>query len=525
VSQGSDDRVLPARETILLLAASAALLLFRLGAAPLVGPDEPRYARVAVEMERSGDLVTPTLQGAPWLEKPILYYWLAAGSYSLLGENEWAARLPAVGGALLMVACTALLGARLYGSRVGLWAGWIAGTGLLVFAYGRAATMDMLLAGTLTAGLGLLALRRLGISGPSAAVAGGAFLGLATLAKGPLGVLLPLLVLVPHAWLTRRRASMRLVTFGAMAAFAVVALPWYVLELKAQGRAFVDTFFVNHNLERFTSTTHRHPGSILYYLPVLVAGLFPWSGLLVPAAARFDRRAPADVLLGLWVLGPLLFFSAAGAKLPGYILPVLPPLAVMMARGAVSLIDGDLEGRRWAARGAAVVGGLVALVVLGSPWLTRLPHPALRGLLAAPALWGGLLAAAGAAGLWHTPLRGLQTLRAAAIGFLFLLAMVAPTVLGAIESGRDLFEETRGREVLVLGAWRTAWMAGYFYNDGRVREAADAAAVVEAARGHRVLVLCGPAERRQLQAIPTIDVRAIAVGVRGNALVEVGRRD
>src|SRR6266536_1549184 len=87
----------------ILLALTAALLLFRLGAVPLLGPDEPRYARVAVEMHRSGDLVTPALQGRPWLEKPILYYWLAAASFAVLGENEAAARLPSVMAGVLLV--------------------------------------------------------------------------------------------------------------------------------------------------------------------------------------------------------------------------------------------------------------------------------------------------------------------------------------------------------------------------------------------------------------------------------------
>src|SRR5438067_1418660 len=104
---------------MLLLALTAALLIFRLGDVPLIGPDEPRYARVAVEMERSHDLVTPTLQGAPWLEKPALYYWLAAACYASLGEHEAAARLPSVAALLMMVGATAILGARLYGCRAG----------------------------------------------------------------------------------------------------------------------------------------------------------------------------------------------------------------------------------------------------------------------------------------------------------------------------------------------------------------------------------------------------------------------
>ena len=194
---------LPPRATGVLLALVLALLAFRLGAVPLVGPDEPRYTRVAVEMHRAGEWVRPTLQGEPWLEKTPLFYWLAGGAFAVLGETEAAARVPSVLAALLLVGATALVGARLYGSAAGLHAGFVAGTSLLPFAYARAASMDMLLAATVTVAIGLLALRLLGIAGRLAIVAAAAAAGLATLAKGPLGLLLPILVVSGYVVATR----------------------------------------------------------------------------------------------------------------------------------------------------------------------------------------------------------------------------------------------------------------------------------------------------------------------------------
>ena len=185
---------LPPRATGILLALVLALLAFRLGAVPLLGPDEPRYTRVAIEMHRAGEWVRPTLQGQPWLEKTPLFYWMAGGAFAVLGETEAAARVPSVLAALLLVGATALVGARLYGSAAGLHAGFVAGTSLLPFAYARAASMDMLLAATVTLAIGLAALRVLGIAGRPAIVAAAAAAGLATLAKGPLGLLLPILV-------------------------------------------------------------------------------------------------------------------------------------------------------------------------------------------------------------------------------------------------------------------------------------------------------------------------------------------
>ena len=281
-----------------------------------MGPDEPRYARVAVEMQRASEWVTPTLQGEPWLEKPPLYYWLAGAAFRVLGETEAAARLPSVLALLGLTGATALFGARLYGSAAGLHAGFIAGTSLLAFAYGRAASMDMLLAATVTLAIGLSGLRLLGIAGRTACVGAAAVAGLATLAKGPLGLLLPVLVVGGYLLSTREWRRLREVLApAAVVAFALVALPWYVAILRDQGRQFVDVFLLNHNLQRFTSEVHNHPGPFWYYLPVLLLGLFPWSGLALPGLVRSaPRESRADRFVLLWLLLPLAFFSLAALQ-------------------------------------------------------------------------------------------------------------------------------------------------------------------------------------------------------------------
>lgn len=517
-----DQRALPRGGMLLLLALTGLLLAFRLGAVPLLGPDEPRYARVAVEMSRSGDLVTPTLQGQPWMEKPILYYWLAAAAFKVFGENEWAARLPSVAAMLLLVATTAILGARLYGGTAGLHAGFIAATGLLTFAYGRAASMDMLLAATLSAGLALLVLRQRDQAPPIAAVAGGAFLGLATLAKGPIGLLLPLLILIAHALVNRRtEPSPPILTAGSVVAFVVVAAPWYALIFRAQGRAFIDTFFINHNLERFTSTVHHHPGSVLYYVPVLLGGLFPWSSLLLPAFGRLDRRLSADRLLLLWVLVPLAFFSIAGSKLPGYILPVVPPLAILMGRGAVALIDREVLPAGLGPTGVAVLSLLLGCAALGgASFMTWKGEPGAPLLLPA-GVWATLLAWMVLRVIQRSPAEAVRSLRVGAAGFLLLLALAAPTVVALRESGRALFLPAGGHPVFAWGAWRTAWMAGYFYNDGRVREVSGPTEPIEAAKAAPTLVLTGPDERLLLESTPRLSVRLLAQGPRRTSLLEI----
>ncbi|HVQ31705.1 MAG TPA: glycosyltransferase family 39 protein [Vicinamibacteria bacterium] len=517
---------LPPRATALLLALAAGLLLLRLGAVPLLGPDEPRYARVAIEMQRAHEWVTPTLSGTPWLEKPPLYYWLAGLAYRVLGENETAARLPALAAAVALVGLTAFVGARLLGVAAGLHAGFILSTSVLWFAYGRAASMDMLLSACVTAAIGLLALRLFDAVGSWAVPAAGAAMGLATLAKGPLGVLLPGLVLVGFAAFARDLRPLRLALNPlSIVAFLAVAAPWYGAILADQGRHFVDVFLLNHNVARFTSTVHNHPGPFVYYLPVLLMGFFPWSAFLLPAlAGTKPRRERLDLFLVLWLVLPLAFFSLAGSKLPGYVLPCLAPLALLLGRAAARFAaheDEDLPS--WTGRRAtAFVGlGLAALLALAPIALARIGEPAWKSVVPV-GVWAVLVALAAARRIDTDPAGALRLLRVGGAGFLLLVTAAAPAILARRESGRALFLPAQGREVLAFGAWRTAWMAGYFYNDGRVREVADVTEIQAATASGPALVLCGPGERRRLES----DFQAIvlAEGPRGNALLRVSRR-
>lgn len=516
---------LPPRGAALLLGLTAALLLLRLGQVPLVGPDEPRYARVAVEMRRSGDLVTPTLQGRPWLEKPPLYYWMAGASFEVLGEGETAARLPSVLAAVGFVAATSLFAARLYGPGAALHAGSILATALLPFAYGRAAAMDMLLAAAVTAAIALFGLRLLGIAGRLAIPAAYLWLAIATLAKGPLGLLLPGLVVGGFLLAGRNAAGLRTALSPAgLGLLLAVAGPWYALVYRAQGQAFVDVFLLDHNLQRFTSTIHNHPGPFYYYLPVLIAGLFPWSGLVLPGVAGLEpRRRQADAFLLAWLLLPLLFFSAAGSKLPGYVLPCLAPLAIAMGRAAERLVDGS--ARHWS-RPVALVGLALGALAASGPAVLRAQGEPLWTTALAPGVWALLIAFAVSRRIDAHPADALALLRVGGAGLLVLLTGAAPALLASRESGRELFLPARGREVLAWGAWRTAWMAGYFYNDGRVREVTSFQQVQASLADGPALVLCGPAERRRLELISSLKTTTLALGPRRNALLKVEpRRD
>ena len=507
----------------------AALLLLRLGAVPLLGPDEPRYARVAVEMHRSGDLVTPTLQGQPWLEKPPLYYWLAGGAFALLGETEAAARLPSVVAGLLFVGVTALVGARLYGSAAGLHAGFVA-RHLASCPSPTAAPRPWTCCWPPPSPppSGLIGLRLLGIAGRFAVPAAGVAMGLAILAKGPLGLLLPALVVAGYVVATAGLAAAAAARSPPPACCSSCSSPRPGTSSSSARRArrFVDVFLLDHNVQRFTSTIHRHPGPWHYYVGLVLLGLFPWSGLLVPAIARLRPRRLADRPLRLrsGSLLPFLFFSAAGSKLPGYILPCLPPLALLMGRAARDLDERRCAGRsprrgarrpsRWRSRGRRAVRP----AGLGEPgWTATLPLAA----------W--TLLAVGRRRRAHRTRPGggaAPAARRRRAGLLLLLALAAPPILARRESGRDLFLPARRPRGPGLG--RLAHGV-----DGRLllqrREGAGGGAASATwsrrRRAGPVLVICGPARAAAARrARPALATRVLAEGPRGSALLRVGPR-
>ena len=371
--------------SVLALAAIAsATLLFRLGSLPLIGADEPRYARIAQEMSEARNWVTPTLEGRPWLEKPPLYYWVTIPMVRLLGPTEAAARL---GSALLaFVASLAVfaLGRALWGRAAGLASGAVLLTSIGFVAFGRSASTDMPFTACLTVSLALLAAGALGRIGAGWTLAGYVFLGLAVLAKGPVALVLAGAVFAAFWCL---RPSWRLATVrprtGALIV-AAVTLPWFWLAFRDNGFSFIAFFFINHNLARYVSELHHHSEPVYYYAPVLLGLMFPWTGWLaalipgrnlVRRLKELPQRDPARFFLLLWVIVPLAFFSLSRSKLPGYILPVLPPLALLVGERVTreTAEDRPAAWAAWASVGISAVIGIALPLVLvrgyGAGWV------------------------------------------------------------------------------------------------------------------------------------------------------------
>lgn len=356
---------------IAVLAASTFAFFFGLGRLGFLGPDEPRYAEVAREMFAGGDYISTRLCGCLWFEKPALLYWLSATGYRLFGVNELAARLPSALAALATIVLLHVALRRLALPRLALAASLVLATSGIFIAFARVATPDMILTAAMSAAL-LAALLFTKASGRARLiywVLSCLFMGLGVLAKGLVGAVLVLAILVVYFWVTGQLRSVRWRDcLVGLVVFLAVAGTWYVPVTMRHGWSFIEEFFIRHHLERYTTNEFGHPQPFYFFLLVALAGTAPWVFMLVPAAGRLRSLAPRndnrDSLLTLawvWVAVPLVFFSVSESKLPGYILPIFPALAVIIGAEVERVWQGD---RSWALR-AALWMTAFALVGLG----------------------------------------------------------------------------------------------------------------------------------------------------------------
>ena len=376
---------------LLVLAAASLVFLTNLGGPGLWDEDEPKNATCAQEMLARGDWVVPTFNEQLRTDKPILIYWLLLSVYSLFGVSELTARLPSALLSLGTVLMTYEIGRVLYRPQVGLWGALVLSASMMFAVAARACTPDGTLIFCTTLGMlcfarGVAALPetpalqlsslRLGLP---TIVAFYAALGLAVLAKGPAGVVLPTAVAVTFwivwplsgmhtiertttwsAWL-REQGRLLLATLAPrgviraiwsmrpLTAFLVVgliALPWYATVWQATQGEWVRGFLGKHNVARFTTPLEGHSGPIFYYVVSIFVSMLPWSLLLPLALARASQTLRAnpftgrsDALLLTWAGTYVVFFSFAQTKLPSYVLPCYPALGLLVGRIVAEWID------------------------------------------------------------------------------------------------------------------------------------------------------------------------------------------
>lgn len=357
--------------TLLLVVCFAALFLFDIGGRNISSPDEGRYIEIPREMAVSGDYILPRLNGVLYFEKPPLFYWLEASAVKTLGTSEWAMRLwPALLG-IFGALMTYGVARRFYGRAAGVVAGCVLATSLMYYALARFVIIDMLESVTMSAALFAFLLSAQEEDERKAiwwARGGHVAAALAVLAKGLIGVMLPGLIgLVWIAMIGRWSFVRRALAPSGIVLFLLIAVPWHVVAAM-RNHDFLWFYFVHEHLMRFTTTVHRRDGPLYYFVAVLFVGFLPWTGYIWHAIRdalptwSSRRSRPVEMFLLLWVGIIFVFFSISDSKLPPYILPIFPPLAVLVGRvlgPRLSLAD-DLPLGRWLF--AAVFGALAVAV-------------------------------------------------------------------------------------------------------------------------------------------------------------------
>lgn len=424
-----------------ILLAAALVFFTNLGGPRLWDEDEPKNAECAREMLERGDWVVPTFNEQLRYDKPVLLYWLMISAYKTFGVNEFAARFWSAVMAVGTSLATYHLGRLLFRPQVGLWAGLAMASSLMFVVAGRAATPDssLIFCTTLT----MLAFVR-ATWGASPTLAGAnrlhdflpktwrswapiyAAMGLGVLAKGPVAIALPGGVMALYLLCARyaaenssqqRTSFLRSLVrrFSPVAVWKVfwnmrpltailivgaVALPWYLLVGLRTDWDWPAGFLGTHNVGRFLKPMEGHRGPIIYYLPAIIIGFFPWSMFLLPSLIELVRRirSRADwasyLFVACWAGFYLAFFSLARTKLPSYVLPAYPALALMTGVFIDHWLSHPQSVSRWilysALGGAAFVGaGFMTALPLAAPYV--LPGEGALGLVGVSLLVGGVL--------------------------------------------------------------------------------------------------------------------------------------
>ena len=424
----------------------------------MLDPDEGRNGEVAREMAQTGDYLLPHLDGLPYLDKPVVYFAAAAVTISVLGPSETAARLPAYFFSLATIALVAWFARRRWGPQAGWLAGIAVATMPLTLAYARTTIFDSTLTCFVTAAV-------LAFFEDSPTLAWAA-IGAGALTKGPVAILIPLAGLVPYRLLTGQPLR-RLFHWRGLLVFGLVALPWF-LAVTARIPEFPHYVFIRETLQRVTTRSFHRTGPWWYYLPILPLAAFPWT---VPALARLgggrlrwawlarkvNAAAREPIFLACWILGPLLFFSLNQSKLPQYVLPLTPALALAAAR---NLTRERVAAGTWAYPIAAAL--LAAALFTFDRWLT--PPTALtpgeRAAIPQVARILGVALLVSAGGVWLAARRGSLTLAATAYALVVLTVPLAGRQLmravGEDRSAGPLADAIRGAgkvDVLLVGVY------------------------------------------------------------------------
>jgi 4-amino-4-deoxy-L-arabinose transferase-like glycosyltransferase len=359
------------RLQVVLLAAFALIWFSNLEYRKLVNPDEGRYAEIPREMVASGDWITPRLNDIKYFEKPALQYWATAAAYTLFGEHQWTARLWSALAGFLGVLMAYFAGRRLFGEETGWNAALVLGSSLLYVLIGHVNTLDMGVSFLLSAAVCAFCLGQSSVTDQGQRrrwmLAAWAAIALAVLSKGLIGLVLPGAALVLYIVIERDwRLPGRLHLLSGLSLFFVITVPWFVAVSLANPE-FARFFFIHEHFERFLTKSHGRYQPMAYFIPVLLAGMLPWTVTLVDALARAWTRDPGQSFqvrrfLLIWAAVVFVFFSVSSSKLVSYILPMFPALALLIGAHLTRISPRALA---WQTLPAALAGILLLALMPG----------------------------------------------------------------------------------------------------------------------------------------------------------------
>ena len=330
-----------------LLIAVALIWFANLEYRTLIKPDEGRYAEIPREMVASGDWVTPRLNELKYFEKPPLQYWATATAYTLCGEHQWTSRLwtglTGFSGILLVW----FAGLRLFGREAAGYAALLLSSSLLYVLMGHINTLDMGVTFFLTLGIVGLLLGQAQVDVGERRnwmLVAWVGLALAVLSKGLMGLVLPGAALFIYCVVQRDFGVLkRMHWLPGLAVFFAITVPWFVLVMKANPE-FFERFFIYEHYTRFTTKVHGRYQPWYYFIPILLAGALPWTVLMLDTMLRTfrngklpDKAFNSERFLLIWAVFIYVFFSISGSKLPSYLLPMLPALALLMGKRIVEM--------------------------------------------------------------------------------------------------------------------------------------------------------------------------------------------
>ena len=504
------------RRSVLLLALISCFTFFLGAGCPAItDSDEGFYAEAAREMVADGDWLTPHFNYEERWQKPVLYYWLTAATFIATGPSEWAARWWSALSGLGLVLLTWAAARRLTANDDAAWlAGAITATCYGYFAMARLALPDLPLAFLITLVIWSALERRWALVGVAA--------GLGLLMKGPVALVVPAIVLAPIWWRERRVTTVRARNVATAAVIcALIALPWYGAMTHRHGIEYLQSFLVGDNLERFATDRFNAPRALWFYLPILIGGMLPWSMYLVTLpwpsvisiARRRRRLTDGEWRLLLWACVPLLFFTISIGKQPRYILPVLPPLAILLARSiatraASANVDAQ-SGLVVATWGTAGLYGVLAILLYRARPILIASHPLLTSigimLFAASAV---ALAWIAASRQWHR-LPGTATICAAVLLLSMQFGALSGTRPEPVEQMAGLVRASRASGEPV-GTYRVFVRNLVFYTRvGQMDLFSEGRALDFLQSSDRVLLVVRAADLPRLEAISGVTTRTL----------------